>query len=442
MYRAETPTPAATGCSIGLLLLTFLPGTGAAGEAADPGNALFSGRIDFSLHYRFEHVEDDLRPEPANAATLRTLLGYTTGTFHGFALRAQLIDVREAGADDFDDGTGRGGPRTRYAVVPDPSDTDLLEGYVSYTGITGITLKAGRQVLTHRESPYHRFLGNVVWRQNWQTQDAVSIVITSLPHTTLQYGYSWNVDRIFTDEAVAPLANWESDSHLFNVAYRGFSWGALEAYAYLLDFDNASANSTQTYGLRFSGSRPLAEKWKATYALEYAHEWDWAENPGEIDADYVLAEAGVVFSPGGPVESVGLRFSYELLGGDGGTDRFITPLATGHPFQGWADRFLDTPQDGIEDYCLTLTAAVLGAKLQVEYHDFNANHLGYGYGTEIGMMLSRTFLEHYTLGIKFTDYDADRSATNLVRNGPASASPRAAVVSDVSKFWVWGQVKF
>jgi len=404
--------------------------------------AITSGKPDLLLNYRYEHVEDDLRPLDADAATLRTTLGYTTGTFAGFGVRAALNDVRQAGADDFDDGTGRPGSKTDHAVVADPSDTDFLEAYLSYGGLGDTTLKVGRQIMTHREAPFHRFLGTVVWRQTWQTHDGFSLVNTSLPDTTINYGYSWNVNRIFTDEGVGSLGNFDSNSHFLNVLYGGLPAGSLEAYAYLLDFDNAQASSTQTYGLRFSGLRKLNEKWQVIYALEYAHEFDYAQNPGHIDADYVLAEGGAVFAPGGTVESISLKFSYELLGGDGGTDRFITPLATAHPYQGWADRFLDTPQDGIEDYYLTAQAGLLGAKLTLEYHDLNSDHLGYDYGTEVDVMLTRTFLKHYTLGIKYADYDADRSARNLDRNGPAGGSPRGTVINDAAKFWVWGQARF
>lgn len=429
-----------TGCGgAGLLLLAVAGGARAGGDLVE---ALTKGRPDLLLNYRYEHVEDDLRPEDADAATLRTILGYTTGDFHGFGLRAALIDVRQAGADDFDDGTGRPGGKTAHAVVADPSDTDFLEAYLSYAGVPGTTLRLGRQIMTHREAPFHRFLGTVVWRQTWQTHDGFSLVNTSLPDTTIRYGYSWNVNRIFTDKGVSSLGNFDSNSHFLNAVYAGLPAGQLEAYVYLLDFDNAPASSTQTYGLRFSGSRKLNERWQAIYAAEYAHELDYAGNPGHINADYVLAEGGAVLTMGGTVESVSLKFSYELLGGDGGTDRFITPLATGHAFQGWADRFLDTPQDGIEDYFLTAAVDVLGAKVTLEYHDLNSDHMGYDYGSELDLMLTRSFYKHYTFGIKYAAYDADHSDRNLARNGPGSASPRSSVTADASKFWVWVQAKF
>lgn len=444
MFRIDARRRSAVGGAGAALAVVFaaasLPSVAAA--AGSLGDAIESGKVDFLANWRYEHVDDDLRPKEADASTLRTTLGYTTGNFENFGARLLLQDVHSVGLDDFDDGTGRPNSKTQYAVVADPTDTDFLEAFLSYRGVPGTVLKVGRQIMTHRDAPFHRFLGTVLWRQNWQNHDGVSLLNTSLPDTTIQYGYSWNVNRIFSDEAVGNLANFDSNSHFVNVLYKGMALGSIEAYSYLLDFDNAPGNSTQTYGLRFAGTRKLAEKLQAIYTLEYAHEWDYAGNPGHIDASYFLGEAGASLKIERAVESASLRFSYELLGGDGGTDRFITPLATGHPFQGWADRFLDTPQDGIEDFYLTLIVNLLGARFTLEYHDLNSDNLDYDYGEELDLMLTRTFRERYTLGLKYADYDADRSATNLARNGPGSLSPRGTVVNDATKFWAFAQFKF
>jgi len=405
--------------------------------------AITGGKFDFLMNYRYEHVDDDLRPEPGDASTLRTTFGYSTGQFHGFGARGLLQDVREVIEDDFDDGTMRPNSKTQHAVVADPSDTDFIEGYLSYSGLPDTTFKLGRQIVTFRDAPFHRFIGTVLWRQNWMNHDAFSVQNRSLPDTIVDYVYSWNVNRIFTDEAaVSSLANFRSDSHLVNVQYGGIPLGKLEAYAYLLDFENAPGSSTQTFGARFSGARELVKAWKALYALEYAHETDYAENPGHIAAHYLLAEGGAAVAVGGVVENISIKFTYELLDGDGGTDRFITPLATAHPYQGWADRFLDTPQDGIEDYYVTATMGVMGAKFTLEYHDLNSDHLGYDYGEELDVMVTRTFHEHYTFGLKYAHYDADGNADNLLRNGAMSASPRGPVINDAAKAWAFATIKF
>lgn len=407
-------------------------------------NALTGGKFDFSARYRFEHVDDDLLTanniplKDANASTIRTKLGYTSGEFYHFGGRLAIQDVRDVSIDDYNDATGRANAKTRYAVVADPSDTDLLEGYLSFSGIPGSKLKAGRQIITYRDAPFHRYIGNILWRQNWQTFDAFSFVNNALPDTTISYAYTWNVNRIFSEEAINPLDNFDSDSHFVNIKYEKFPFAKLEGYAYLLDFDNAAAFSTNTYGGRLTGAYPINEKIKAIYTGEYADQSDAAENPADIDASYFLGEigAGINFD-NNPLQSLTLKFSYELLEGDGGADRFVTILGTNHAFQGWTDRFLITPGDGIEDYYFTLIANILGAKFIASYHDINSDNLDYDYGEELDLQLTKTFRKHYTVGLKYGAYDADRNTSNITNNGSNNG-----VTNDVTKFWAWIQIDF
>lgn len=151
---------------------------------------LTGGKFDFSARYRYEHVDDNIASDQADASTLRTTLGYTTGIFHDFGARILLQDVRDIGVDDFNDATGRPNAKTNFAVVADPSETDFLEGYISFAGLPNTTAKAGRQIITYRKAPFHRYMGTVLWRQNWQNHDAVSIQNKSLPDTTINYAYS------------------------------------------------------------------------------------------------------------------------------------------------------------------------------------------------------------------------------------------------------------
>jgi hypothetical protein len=404
-------------------------------------DALTTGKIDLSARYRFEHVDDNAAADQANASTIRTTLGYTTGSFHGFGLRLMAYDVSDVFVDDFNDATGRPNAKTNFATVADPSETDLLEGYLSYSGtqdtiLNGTTLKLGRQIITYRDAPFHRFMGTVLWRQNWQNHDAFTLQNKSLPETTINYAYTWNVNRIFTDESIGTggnVAEFDSDSHFVNVKYDGFKYAKLEGYAYLLDFDNSPANSTDTYGGRVSGGYPVSEKIKLIYAGEYATQGDYGAATVALDEDYYLGEIGVKFTPGNVISSVVLKIDYEVLTGNG-INAFLTPLATGHAFQGWTDRFLFTPADGIEDTYFTAVVGAYGAKFIASYHMFESDNLGYDYGDEIDLLLTKTFKKHYTLGAKIGIYDADTNVNNVARGGSRAA--------DVTKTWVWAQIKF
>ena len=402
--------------------------------------ALTEGDLHFSLRYRYEHVDDNRLSGAgaplmhADALTLRTLLGYATGAFHNLSMTLDLEIVTEAGIDDFNDGSNG---KTEFATVVDPSGTEVDQAFLHYTGVPGTSLKLGRQYITYREAPFHRYAGTILWRQNWQTLDAFTVHNETLPDTEINYAYVWNVNRIFGEDAPEPLSNFDSASHLVNIQYSGLSQGNLEAYGYLLDFDNAAGFSTRTYGIRFYGKRELAKNIDALYAAEYASQSDYGENTLDVDADYLLGEIGARFKPGEFIDSATLKFRYERLSGEGGADRFVTILGTNHAFQGWNDRFLVTPGDGIEDFSLSAIMKIKGATLIAAYHDIGSDNLGYDYGSEFNLLLSKTFRKRYTLGLKYAAYDADKNVTSINRNGA-----NAGTNNDVDKFWAWAQYKY
>ena len=135
------------------------------------------------------------------------------------------------------------------------------------------------------------------------------------------------------------------------------------------------------------------------------------------------------------------KVSYEVLEGDGldAEKRAIvlqTPLGTNHAFQGWAERFLVHPADGIKDLYFTLKAGVLGATVMAVYHDFYSYRDTYQYGTEWDFVVEKSFMKYFLAGLTYADYQADRNATNVARNG---ASGQAF---DLTKLWAYLQYKF
>lgn len=397
-------------------------------------NAISAGKLDLNMRLRYENVDDVAAIDEGNALTLRTALGYTTAKYNGLSARVLVQDARAVGVNNYNDGTGRSARRARYAVIADPAETDFAEAYLAYGGLDHTVIKLGRQFITYRPGPLHRFIGTVGWRQNWQNQDAITLVNKSIKDATFSYAYSWNVNRIFTDEAViSSRANFKSNSHLINFQYTGFILGKLEAYGYLLDFDNAAAASTATYGVRFSGAQKLSETTRLIFAGEYARQDDYANNPANYHANYFEGEIGVNFKVGGEIDSITIKIDYELLGGNG-INSFITPLATGHAYQGWADRFLATPADGIEDWYITGNIKIHGFNLSAIYHDLSADNGGYDYGSEFDLQGTRVLNKHLTIGLKYADYNADTNKINIVRNG--------AIALDVRKFWAWLQFAY
>ena len=60
-------------------------------SAASLGEAVRSGKPILNLRPRYEFVDQDGRPDQANAFTLRTLAGWKTGTWKGLSGTIELI---------------------------------------------------------------------------------------------------------------------------------------------------------------------------------------------------------------------------------------------------------------------------------------------------------------------------------------------------------------
>jgi hypothetical protein len=404
-------------------------------------DALTGGKIDFNLRLRYENVQDDSKESGnrnADALTNRTVLGYKTADFYNMYAHVEFENVLDI-LDDTQYNDGDNGLRA-LPTIADPSGTEINQAYLGLKFIDNTHIKVGRQIITPRKAPFHRYLGTVLWRQNWQTQDAVTVTNTSIKNTELLGGYIWQNNTIFGSER-------DMEAPIFNAKYNGFKYAKFEAYYYDLDFTETAdlANASTTYGIRANGAVPVMnDKTKFIYAGEFATQSDTGSNPTDYDADYYLIEAGFKLNMDNFVNSILIKGSHEVLEHDLGTLRatgaasgavFRTPLATGHAYQGWADNFLTAPgtgatTGGIEDNYITMVAtAKYDTKLIVSYHMLEAETGSYDYGDEIDLWLTKKFMKKYTVGLKYSSYDASSDAGN----------PKA---TDLSKFWAYFTYKY
>ncbi len=388
-------------------------------------NALTGGKVDFSFRARYEHVDDKSKAagkQEADAFTARTTLGYKTSDFYNVFGYLQFENVTPlTSTSQYNDKVNG---RTTLPVIADPSGTEVNQAYLGVKFLEKNLIKAGRQIITPRKAPFHRFLGTVLWRQNWQTQDAVTITNTYFKDTRLIAGYIWNNNTITGTDR-------DMEAPIFNVQYNGFKHAKLEGYYYDLEFSDIGALSTETYGIRANGAVPFSEKAKIIYTGEFATQSEGDNNPTNYDADYYLVEGGVKLSMDSFIKTLMAKISYEVLESGGvGTTAFQTPLATGHAYQGWADNFLTTPAAGIEDTILTMVATgKYDTKLIVSYHMLEAETGGFDYGDELDIWFTKKFLKKYTVALKYSDYDASSDVGN----------PKA---TDLSKFWAYFAFKY
>jgi hypothetical protein len=268
-------------------------------------------------------------------------------------------------------------------------------------------------------------VGNVGWRQNEQTFDALRIVSKPLPALTLDATYLNQVNRVFGRES--PQGRYHGDGVLANAAYQ-FGFGKLTAFGYWLDFDAADGlpsalnplqMSSETFGGRLAGERPLSGI-KLSYVASLARQSDYGSNPLRFELDYYLAEVT------GTYRQYSVTLGQEVLEGNGNAG-FMTPLATTHRFQGWADKFLTTPANGIDDkyvgvgYAAKTVARLEALSATLVYHDFRSERLSQDLGSEIDLQVQAKY-QRFAALLKVALYEAHEGRTPLA-------------YQDTSKFW-------
>lgn len=289
-----------------------------------------------------------------------------------------------------------------YAVVPDPENVELNRLQLGYkSGTTALTI--GRQRIALDD---HRFVGNVGWRQNEQTFDAMRAQGRIGP-VALDASYAISQRTIFGIDS--PNSHFGGDMILLNGGLEA-KFAQITGFAYLLDYDAEKpgrlAFSSQSYGVRAAGAIPVGAIVRLQYLASYARQSDFGNNPVSYSADYINGEAGLAVGP------VGLKGGYELLGSDDGIAAFQTPLATLHKFNGFADLFLTTPADGLQDYYGTArinagdVAVLEGVHAAVTYHRFESDTGGLDYGSEWDAVLGFR-LGRIGMLAKYAHYDAD-----------------------------------
>jgi hypothetical protein len=397
---------------------------------AEPGphNTFFNGKlpdaigrskVSINSRLRWEHAEQD-NLDASDALTLRTRFGITTAPLYGFQGMIEGENLTALGLEDNYNAAGSNGQGQRTPVA-DPETTELNQAWISYSYTNYASVKVGRQQLNVDNV---RFIGDVGWRQNNQTFDAVTAKAQPVKGLDLLYSYLWEVNRIFGDVEGLPagFTDFDSDSHAFHASYAAHKYVRITGYAYLLDLVNdLTANqSCATYGGFVNGTVPVHEKVGLSYRGEFALQSDYADSTQDYDTEYSNLELGVNVKP------VTVGGGYEVLGSDNNVG-FRTPLATLHAFNGWADVFLNTPGAGLRDWYafVAVTLPAVQMPLRFVYHKFDADTGGADFGQEFDVVLSKKLGKNWTALAKYAFYDGE--------DGVPGGIP---VDVNVQKFWL------
>jgi Alginate export len=358
---------------------------------------------------RYEGVEQDPIARDASAVIARVRAGFEakTGVFALLVEGEGLLAISEK----YNSGVNGKGT---FPIVADPENIELNRAQVQFTGLSKTLVTVGRQRINLDDQ---RFVGSVGWRANEQTFDAARIEWSGIKNLKADVTYAWSDRTIWGVDGFGTRQQAISGDNVFaNLSYK-HKLGTLTGFAYLVDQDEATVSgfrmSSQTFGVRFAGSAPLTKKVKLTYAASYAKQSEYNRNPSNYSADYWLGELSL--------EAKGFKLlgGYELLGADAGValTSFQTPLATLHKFNGWADKFLVTPPNGLQDVYGTLgyTRPKVGPfdslGLIATYHDFKSDRLSQHYGDEFDAQIVAK-MKRYTFTLKYADYNACSFATD------------------------------
>ena len=344
-----------------------------------------------NLRYRYEGVDDGAFAREADAHTARVRAGYAFALGSGWSAQIEGEGVAELN-DRFNSGANG---EAAYPAVIDARALEINQAWLDWRGTT-LGTRIGRQRIVLDNA---RLIGDVGWRQNMQTFDAVQGQWKPSAAWDLQAFYVDRVHRISGDNARDRLARERDlDGRLLRVA-RTLPGGNVAAYGYWVEDQDVATASTRTLGVRWSSAWALNPSWKLGLTLDAATQQPWADAVGGRTG-YALVEPRLERGP------LVFKAGVERLGaGDGRA--FQTPLATLHAFNGWADKFTTTPINGLEDRYVSaqggFNLAGKAATWQLMGHDFQSDR-GADYGREWDASLALTLRPGLVALAKLADY--------------------------------------
>ncbi len=340
--------------------------------------------------------------------------------------------------------------KLEYAKIVDPDYTGINQLYVDWTGIKNNRLRLGRQQINLDNV---RFVGDIAFRQLMQVFDGATLLNKSVPDTEIFLGHLERVQQI--------TSKLRSDGALeiVNLKYRLSPTESLVGYGYFSSFDdlgygrawfgNAAANGglaagkngnlnqgadqgNKIIGLRLDGVHPYTPDWKALYTAEYAKQTDFSGGDARIDAHYYKLGGGAAYG------NFSLRVDQELLSSNSGQYAFQTPFGTNHLFQGWVDKFLTTPVEGLKDSFVTANYKWGDFLFFADYHvlksDTHFNTVGGGFGdkfgTEWNAAVTYNVNPHLWTKLEYGKYSEKDQYTLLPGNNAAGR------VRDTEKLWL------
>lgn len=353
------------------------------------------------IRTRYELADVDGR-DVSHAWTFRQRLGLESVAWNGFSILLEG-EFSQAAVDDYHGGAPGADPfDPANSLIADPETNELNRAYLQYEGFCTV-VRAGRQRIIYDNAA---FIGNVGWRQNEQTFDAISLANESIDGLTLNYAYLNQINRIFGADADAPLSltanvqNIATSAHLFNASFCGIQGVTLGGYAYVMNFQDIGSWDNNIFGFSVKGDFLI---------LTFYGELAWQDKAGVAgNSEALYAHLTATKN----LKTDRFDFGALTLGLEHMDAGFKTPLATLHAFNGFADVFVagrtNGSHNGLSDLYISHTLPVIwGMKWTNVLHTYGDNELSTGYGWEYDSVLVKKFDDHFTAIAKLAWFNSE-----------------------------------
>jgi len=353
-------------------------------------NGKFSGQ--FQLGYEYSDYDDSADLDAAQGLMLRTRIEFKTADYKGFSFFIQGQNV----AHLIDDFRFPGGGNPDYDVIADPDGSRVHQVYLNFRMFGNSSLKIGRQEILLDDV---RLIGNVGWRQNAQSFDAVTFK-TKLQKNELTISYIDTINSIFLTRVDLDYLLLLHDS------YKMGTGGTFSTFAYLLDTVSTAPTSRDcgTYGVRMV-DKLFDMEIDVTYAVQNDYA-DGKDHGGDMLNVFLSDKLG---------ETSTFGLGLNRISGQSGEDRpFDTLFSTAHKFNGWSDQFLSTNGgnlvNGLLDLFVQVKGKSWGGSWTVAYHKFDTTEKDQGYeekyGNEFDAIFVKKISKHLKFLVKYAKYDA------------------------------------
>ena len=350
------------------------------------------------VRYRAAHIDTEGYAAPANANTVRVLLGYLWAFAPNWKLYAEGTGVFGLFGDDYNNGANG---KTGLPSESDPPSREVTGLWLDYHD-GSIQGRLGRQYVNLDNQ---RFFTSGQWRQNPQSFDALAGAWLPLEGTTLKYLYLDSVQRTVGHDYPDPeQREWNLEGHLFHLDQH-LLLGSLAGYGYFIENFTQPKYSWRTAGLRWTGVESFSAS-RLSWTVEGAQQHDWRNNPVHYGAGYRLLELSY------GVALASLRLGDEVLGGNGHV-AFSSPYGSNHAFNGWASEFRNIPPNGLDDrYAGAFGKLIDPLAWNVTWHNFFAEHASQHYGSELDAGLTYTFRHRWSAEIDYANYRSNGFAAS------------------------------